>query len=113
MTSFSHDNVMLILLKQNKLKGEYSGVKFTDSESGRLLKFFANKDLWEDLVSRRTNERSSKVRVKLGISPVTLTLSKPRQTPMETEDPEGTAAATKANPVVAQPTGSEVTPEDN
>ena len=101
MKSFSHDNVMLILMKQNKLSGEYTGVKFTDSESGRLLKFFANKEMWEDLMSRRSNMASSKVRMKLGISPVTFTLSKPKQEAMDTDDAGSTTAQ-------GEPTESEV-----
>ena len=55
------------------------------------------KEIRDALMSKRT---TSKVRMKLGISPVTLTLSKPKQTPMETDE-------NKEVPINERPEGSD------
>ena len=72
------------LLVQNKLPGRHTGSIITTTDNGRLLQFFADKDLWEALVSRRKSKETSKLWLKLGITPVKLALSKAKegQTPV-------------------------------
>ena len=107
---FKQDNVMEILIKQNRLKGSYTGVKFTDSDSGRLLQFFADKTLWSELLAKRAVQGTSKVRLKMGWSPVNFTLSKPKPAPGETKASEETSAAApaaKAASITAMETSEE------
>ena len=93
--SFSHENIMKIIMINNKLKGSYTGVKFTDTDRGRLLQFFASKELWDDLLARREVQGTSKVRLKMGISPILFTLSKPKKA---AEEAQGSADAASSAP---------------
>ena len=76
---FGKDKLMDALLVQNKLPGRHTGSTITTTDNGRLLRFFADKDLWEALVSRRENKESSKLWLKLGVTPVKLALSKAKE----------------------------------
>ena len=85
------ERIMGLILRQNKLRGRWTGVKLTDTGRGRLLKFFADADLWADLRSRGVGPAGRVVKAILGFQPVSLFLSRPK--------PPGTAKGT------AQPDG--------
>ena len=71
---------MEILLKQNKLPGQYTGMIVTSTDKGRLLKFFADPELWSELLKRRENPGQTKLWLKMGLTPVKFALSKSKET---------------------------------
>ena len=74
--SRSGEDIVKVLFKQNSLRGRTTGVVTKDDQEGRLLKFFADKELWQDLMSRRVSEANRKVKLKCGLSPKIFILSK-------------------------------------
>ena len=66
-------------MSQNKLKGRFTGTTSKVEEKGRLLKFFADQDLWDDLLARRQSQGLATVRLKMGVSPIFFTLSKAKR----------------------------------
>ena len=65
------DQLMVMLVKFNKLVGNYTGVTMKDKEDGRELRFYADSVLWKDLVSRlpiksKSGDRN-KLRLRLGL----------------------------------------------
>ena len=73
------DKLMQVLMSQNKLKGRFTGTTSKVEEKGRLLKFFADQDLWDDLLARRQSQGLATVRLKMGVSPIFFTLSKAKR----------------------------------
>ena len=67
---------MKVLFKQNQLKGQHKGVKATGTDQGTLIKFFADQELWADLLQRRHNPNGSKVLLSLGFVQVLFNLSR-------------------------------------
>ena len=63
----SGDQLMKLLLKYNRLVGKHTGVLMKDTDQGRELHFFANPEMWKDLVSRLPNKRNPRLRLKLGL----------------------------------------------
>ena len=88
--SFSHDEIMKCIISQNSLKGQYVGVTFTDTPHGRVLRFYANKEMWTDLLAKRESQGTSKVWLKCGFSASEFTLSKPKKA---AEEADGAANA--------------------
>ena len=81
---------MNILLRQNKLPGRYMGSMLTGTDDGRLLKFFADQELWSDLLKRRDSRGQTKLWLKMGLTPVKFALSKPKS---GENTPEGEASS--------------------
>ena len=73
---FTGDQLMKCLMTQNKLKGQHCGLRLTDTDQGRLLRFFADSDLWADLLGRRTSPTSRKVKLRMGFLIVYFNLSR-------------------------------------
>ena len=93
------EELMTLLMKQNKLEGKHTGVVMKDESDGRLLRFFANPTLWKDLMSRRQNEKNRRVRLKLVFGPTTFVLSRDKGTP-EQKKPEKPSDSQPSPPVV-------------
>ena len=103
--SLSHDKVMKVLIDQNGLKGNYTGVAFTDSERGRLMRFYADSVMWADLLARREIQGTSKLNLMVGWTTVEYTLSrKPKTSPGEDEGSQGMSVAAPAPGASADPT---------
>ena len=75
----SGEMVMETIMKQNKLKGRYSGIITNVKENGRLLKFFSDQDLWNDLLGRRISQDTPKVKLKVCLSVGEFSLSKAKR----------------------------------
>ena len=105
------EQLMMLLKKQNSLPGSHTGVVIKDLEDGRLMRFFADPNLWKDLVSRRFSQTNRKIKLKLGLSPAIFTLSKEQIPPGPTTTAsEPTATAVTAAPA---PTTASATPSDS
>ena len=72
----SGEDIVKLVFKQNKLPGRSTGVLTKDSTDGRLLRFFADKTLWEHLLSLRTSKTNRKIKLLLGVAPEKFILSK-------------------------------------
>ena len=74
---FKAEQITKALLKQNNLTGQVTGEKFTNvGKGGRLLIFFADKTLWNNLLARNTSATGGKVVLKLGTFRVVAQLSR-------------------------------------
>ena len=93
---YTKDTLMDLLLKQNKLPGRYTGAIITATDCGRLLKFFADKDLWEELLARRQSSSHSRLLLKLAWNQIRLQLSKANQEATPGADAAGASAGESA-----------------
>lgn len=75
----SAEQVVTYLLAQNRLKGASMGATIKETEGGRLIRFFADPVLWNDLLSRRDNSKKRVVRLKLACTPFLAHLSRERE----------------------------------
>ena len=96
----SGDQLMKLLVKQNKLAGKHSGVVMKDKDDGRELRFCADSMMWKDLVSRlpkstKSSERQ-KLRLKLGLGFAKFKLWKEKPIPKA-----GQGDSNQQNPPVA------------
>ena len=87
------DKIMQALIRQNKLKGRFTGTLSKVEDHGRLLKFFADPELWADLLARRQSQGSTKVRLKVGVSPTDFVLSKAKRE--DASEPKDESEASK------------------
>lgn len=62
------EEVVRIILHQNRLKGAIMGASAKETEGGRLIRFFADPGLWADLLARREDKKKRTVRLKLAMS---------------------------------------------
>ena len=72
---------MSVLIRQNKLVGNYTNatVKPSDKGPGRVLRFWADQELWNDLLSRRETVCDTKLWLKMAAQPVKASLSKEKR----------------------------------
>ena len=74
---FKPEQLTKALLKQNDLKGQAAGAKFKGpGKGGRLLIFFADKDLWAGLLAQSSSATGGKVVLRLGSFQVLAQLSR-------------------------------------
>ena len=83
---FKGEQLMTILTNYNHLKGKVAGIKITDSEEGCLMRFFANPEMWADLLQQRKNETDRRVRLNIGWDPIDFSLQMKRK---QTENTSG------------------------
>ena len=76
-SQFGPDQLTGALRRQNDLKGQVTGAKFSNvGKGGRLLLFFADKTLWTELLARSTTATGGKAVLKLGTFRVVAQLSR-------------------------------------
>ena len=91
---FKGDQIMRILFSQNKLQGQHKGVKVSMTTQGTLIRFFADPELWEDLLRRRPNQEGN--RVDLTMAWVTVRFNLSRNLPEAAGEPPETSPPQQA-----------------
>ena len=118
--SLSKERLMSVLMKQNKLVGNYTNatVKPSDKGPGRVLRFWADQELWKDLISRRETVCDTKLWLKMAAQPVKASLSKEKRDKSpggaveKPNVPEDTEAAVAAQNLGTSKVAAEVDPAD-
>ena len=97
---FKPEHIIKALKKQNDLEGQATGAKFKgQGKNGKLLIFFADKNLWAGLLARSTSATGGKAVLRLGSFQVVAQLSRDAPT-VEALSLEGTDDTTRAFPGV-------------
>ena len=81
--SYSKENLLIILMRQNKLPGNNMGAILTTKDSGRLFQVFCDPEMWTALVAKREG-LGAVINLKMGATPVKFKLSKEKP-----REPEG------------------------
>ena len=97
---FKPEHIIKALLKQNGLEGQATGAKFkVQGKGGKLLIFFADKNLWAGLLAQSTSATGGKAVLRLGSFQVVAQLSRDAPT-VEALSLEGSDDTSRAFPGV-------------